>query len=148
LLQGTWVGAKIRTTYSPVLRLQPFPDSWRWNRIDILQKPMQTPNFAIEGEMEHTWIAEPRVQLCDEYEVLLTEFLKVLTTWSQLREFGNEGVGSTGTPEPAALFRADRRYVAALWALRMHERTCAICGETLRVQAQQGVARPARISMS
>ena len=109
---------------------------------------MLTPKYATEGEMEHTWIAEPRVQLCDEYEGLLTEFLKVLTTWSQLREFRNVSVGSTGTPEPAALFRADRRYVVALWALRMHERTCAICGETLRVQAQQDVARAARISVS
>jgi hypothetical protein len=109
---------------------------------------MLTLKYALEGEMENTYIAESPVQRCDEYEALLTEFLKVLTTWSQLREFDNEDVRSRGTPGPAALFRADRRYVAALWALRMHERTCAICGETLRVQARRADARAARISVS
>jgi hypothetical protein len=98
--------------------------------------------------MEQTWIAEPQIRLCDEYEALLGDFLKVLTTWSQLREFGDDSESSTATREPTALFRADRRYVAALWALRMHERTCAICGETLRVQTQRCVARAARISVS
>jgi hypothetical protein len=97
--------------------------------------------------MEQTWIVEPQVQLCDEYQTLLREFLKALATWTQLREFSSEG-GSTGTPQPAALFRADRRYVAALWAVRIHERTCMICGETFRCQAHAGATRAAGMSVS
>jgi hypothetical protein len=96
--------------------------------------------------METTWIATARMQFCDEYEELLGEFLKVLAAWSQLREFRSQDGGAAETPEAEELFRADRSYVAALWALRMHSQKCVICSETLRVQMNGGGAPAARLS--
>ena len=91
--------------------------------------------------------ATPRIRFCDEYEALMEEFIKVLAVWSQLRVF--EGTAeSAETLADVEVARADRRYSAALWALRMHSRECVLCEETLRVHVNGGGAPAATFGAS
>jgi hypothetical protein len=91
--------------------------------------------------------ATPRIRFCDEYEALIEEFIKVLAVWSQLRVF--EGTAeSAETLADVEVARADRRYSAALWALRLHSRECVLCEETLRDHVNGGGAPAATFGAS
>jgi hypothetical protein len=48
----------------------------------------------------------------------------------------------------AELARCRGSYIAAMWALRIHSRTCLLCQETLRVHVNGNTALPARLSPS
>jgi hypothetical protein len=88
-----------------------------------------------------------RIQFCDEYEELLGEFLRALAAWSQSREFRSQA-GSAETREDARASRADQKYAAAVWALRMHSRNCVMCEETLRLHVNGGSAPAATLGAS
>lgn len=104
--------------------------------------------------------AGPRVRFCDEYENLMDEFVRALSAWTQLRCFQEDPPPSNipshqfparlapGNLAKAELARCCGSYIAAMWALRMHSRTCLLCQETLRVQINGNAAPPARFSPS
>jgi hypothetical protein len=83
--------------------------------------------------------ASHRIRFCDEYELLLEEFLKALAAWSQMRCF-HEQCDATDSFAHSELARSCRNYVAALWALRMHSRHCVVCEEMLRIHINQDTA--------
>jgi hypothetical protein len=82
--------------------------------------------------------ARPGIRFCDEYESLMSEFLRSLSAWTQLRCFEQAHVTINSAPVAAPcaeveLARSRGSYVATLWALRKHSRNCLQCAETLRV---------------
>jgi hypothetical protein len=91
--------------------------------------------------------ASPRIQFCDEYEELLTEFLKGLATCCQLRDL-NEQLDSANALANTELARGGKNYVAALWALRMHSRKCLACQETLRLYLNRDTPPMAKLKAS
>jgi hypothetical protein len=78
------------------------------------------------------------IRFCDEYENLLQHSLYTLTQWTQLRAF-DDRPGSTGTRARSETQSAERNYVAAFSALRLHSRGCILCEERLRVHANSGL---------
>ena len=104
--------------------------------------------------------AGPRVRFCDGYEYLMAEFLRALSAWTQLHCFQEDpplsNIPSQQFPADLAatklakteLTRSCGSYIAAMWALRMHSRTCLLCQETLRVQVNGSAAPLARLSPS
>src|SRR5262249_11797904 len=84
--------------------------------------------------------AGPGIRFCDEYEHLMSEFLRTLSTWAQFRCFHETPPLSTDQPAPVnqpfaevELARSRGSYAATLWALRLHSRSCLLCAETLRI---------------
>jgi len=104
--------------------------------------------------------AGPRVRFCDVYENLMAGFLRALSAWTQLHSFQEAPSPSnvTAGQSPANLVPTDLAnaelartcgsYIAAMWTLRMHSRTCLLCQETLRVEVNGAVAPPTRLSPS
>jgi len=85
--------------------------------------------------------AGPGIRFCDEYERLMSDFLRALSAWTQMRSF-QRSPGSPSSEHPvcvispcaeAELARSHGGYTASLWALRLHSRSCLLCAETLRV---------------
>jgi hypothetical protein len=80
------------------------------------------------------------IRFCDEYESLMSEFLRALSTWTQLRCLQEGPALSSSRSVPvnsilaqAELPRSHASYAAALWALRLHSRSCLLCAEKLRM---------------
>jgi hypothetical protein len=112
--------------------------------------------------------AGPRIRFCDEYEKLMSEFVRALSAWTQLSclpeapSRSNTPSDSPDTdlafvlvkphgparPAKAEVVRSHESYAAAMWALRMHSRNCLLCEETLRVEVNGEVAAPVRLNSS
>ena len=102
------------------------------------------------------------VRFCDEYENLMSEFVRALSVWTQLSCFQEDPQPSKSplradlSRAPSAptnlaqaeLVRSGEGYAAALWALRMHSRNCLLCEETLRVQVNGDIATTAKLNPS
>lgn len=78
-----------------------------------------------------------QLQFCDEYEELFQKCLQTLTQWTQLRAF-EDRVSAAGTRAKSEAQTAERSYVAAFSALRLHSRGCMLCEERLRLHANGG----------
>jgi hypothetical protein len=112
--------------------------------------------------------AGPRIRFCDEYETLMSEFVRALSVWTRLsclpKELSHSNTPSDSPvtdlvyvlvqphsparPAKAELVRSRESYAAAMWALRMHSRNCLLCEETLRVEVNGEVAAPVRLNSS
>jgi hypothetical protein len=148
------------------MRLRPLPDSF-YRGMPLTSSSRKCESLAGSSKVWPTYEREkmsddagPRVRFCDEYENLMDEFVRALSAWTQLRCFQEDPPPSNipshqfpaklapGNLPKVELARCCGSYIAAMWALRMHSRTCLLCQETLRVQVNGDAAPPARLSPS
>jgi hypothetical protein len=128
--------------------LRSLPDS----RASLAALFSHSPEFNglanVEREKMNTETG-PGIRFCDEYEWLMSEFLRTLSAWTQLRSFRHDSA-SASSAQPASvssslaqaeLARSHGSYAAAWWALRLHSRSCLLCAETLRAVNGE-VSRP------